>query len=207
MLSDNINDWDFAPCSEPLKCNIESLCNQHTSNITEFICQHTCPGSVEEVYSLAISLQYHIGDIFVLLAELSLEPEKTHYLNMAMQQLENKNILQQSCQAYLHELMDCFYKNGGQVINERLSELEAREIQPFFKRILTNLLLSFDALMSMHLNENLTLEQMLAETHNYTLHSYASWGKLYRHEKISRAFNDLMLLTLVKFNQPQDHHK
>lgn len=202
MLLDKVNGWSAAPCSDSMECNVDSLCSQHSNDIAEFICLHSCPRSVEEVYTLAVSLQYHIGDIFVILAELSLEPEKTTYLNKAMIQLENKNIIQHNCDEYLNGLVISFYKNGGQVLDERLSDGEAREIQPFFKRILSNLLLSYDALLGMHLNENLTLEQMLAEINNYTLHSYASWGKLYRNEKISRAFNELMILTLVKFSQP-----
>ena len=164
----------------------------HNSSIAQFVNAHPFPCSVDEVFSLAISLQYYIGNLYLEMADICHEPQKTEYLDIALQQLENKKTIENNCNDYLNELMDYFYKTGGPIMDDRVSELQSKEIQAFFQRILTNLLTHFDILVDMSFNGSLSLEQMQTEVNYYTLHSYASWGKLYRNVKIQRAFNELM---------------
>ena len=172
-------------------CSSINQLRDHNGSISEFVNLHSCPGSVQEVYALAISLQYYIGNLYLEMADMSPEPPKTQYMNLAMRQLENKNALEKICNDYLNELMDRFYKTGGPIMDDQLSELQLKDIQAFFKRILTNLLLHFDILVDMSFNASLSIEQMLTEINNYTFHTYATLGKLYSDDRIQRAFNVL----------------
>ena len=174
-----------------IACSTNNL-RDHNGSITEFVNLHACPCSVQEVYTLAISLQYYIGNLYLEIADISHEPQKTLYTNLAMRQLETKNDLQRICNDYLNELMYRFYKAGGPIIDDRLSELQLKDIQAFYKRILTNLLLHFDLLVDMSFNGSLSIEQMLTEISDYTFHTYTTLGKLYSDNKIQRAFNELI---------------
>ncbi len=185
-VSEEPNSYSFAIATDVKKLR------DHNGSIAQFVNAHPFPCSVEEVFALAISLQYYIGNLYLEMADICHEPQKTEYLNIAMQQLENKKAIEKSCNDYLNELMDYFYKTGGPIMDDRLNELQSKELQAFFQRILTNLLTHFDILVDMSLNGSLSLEQMRTEVNYYTLHSYSSWSKLYRNVKIQRAFNELM---------------
>lgn len=175
---------------------ISGMSKQSADNgsIAEFVKLHSCPCSVQEVYSLAISLQYYIGNLYLEMADGSQEPQKSQYMSLAMRQLENKKNLQKICNDYLNELMDCYYKTGGPIIDDRLSESQLKDVQAFFQRILTNLLLHYEILVDMSSNGSMSLSQMSAEIDSYTLFTYSTLGKLYSDAKIQRTFNELTKL-------------
>jgi hypothetical protein len=96
----------------------------------------SCPRYMNDVYTLGIDLQYYIGDIYLQMAEISRGDIRSQYKKMAVSELEIKEKIEKINNARLNELLTQFYNNGGQIIEAPLTSDQAKELQPFFNRLL-----------------------------------------------------------------------
>lgn len=145
------------------------------------------PCSVEDVYSLGISLQYFMGDIYLNLAASS-KGQKTIFKNMAMAQLDVKNELQKQVNADLNEKLAYFYNNGGGIIEPPVSEHQAKELNGFFNRIVANYLNQIDVIVTLTAEGSITPSELETEMNNIIIHMYTSLAKLYKADEIKCAF-------------------
>lgn len=165
--------------------------NCRTKAVDELINFGSCPCSVDEVYSLGISLQYYIGDIYLDL-EATQGPQKFLYKKLALNQLDIKEEIAKLANANLNQLLCYFYNNGGPIIEAPVSEEMAKEIQPFFNRIAVNFMNQLDVIVSMASKGNMDPSELESAINNNIIAMYTTMRKLFQVDEIENAFNELI---------------
>jgi hypothetical protein len=72
-----------------------------------------CPRCEDDVYSIAISLQYYTGAKYLELADRNLGAAKGIYTSLAMRQLDIKEAIAKIANDKLNLQLHYFYNNGG----------------------------------------------------------------------------------------------
>jgi hypothetical protein len=85
-----------------------------------------------------------------------------------------------------------FYNNGGPIIEAPVSEQLAKEIQPFFNRIMANLLNQLDVMMNMTANGDISASDLDDSINNNIIAMYTVMSKLFKVDEVKDAFNDLI---------------
>ncbi len=187
-----------------LNCESNSLTKTGSSTINkpdystksaELLNPMSCPRSVEEAYSLGISLQYYIGDIYLTLAG-SITGHKKIFNDIAIAQLDTKNKLQKLANTALNEKLAYFYNNGGCIIEPPVSEIQAKEINGFFNRIVANCLNQIDVIVTMATEGSTPPKELESEINNIIIRMYTSLGKLYQAADIKCAFEAMARCSL-----------
>lgn len=155
-----------------------------------------CPCTVDEVYSMGLSLQDYIGDIYLNLCTLNQGSEKILYQNLAISQTKVRKELEELAKANLNNLLSYFYNNGGQIVEAPVSEQLAKEVQPFFNRIVENFLNDLDVMVNMASKSYMTAHELENGINRHITDMYASMFKLFPVSEIQNAFDELILANM-----------
>lgn len=160
----------------------------------------SCPRCMNDVYSLGISLQYFIGNIYLKLADTNQGNTKNYYEKLALKQLNGKEKIEKLAKAHTNELLSYFYNNGGPIIEPPLSEQEAKEKQPFFNRIINNFLVKLEASLDLNSNSIINPEELENVINSSITELYTNLGKLIQVDEIIQAFDEL--ISIRNGNEP-----
>jgi hypothetical protein len=156
-----------------------------------------CPHCVDEVYSLGISLQNYIGTIYRDSAMVNKGVNKNLFTDLALNQLGIKNKIEKIARCNLDRLLMYFYDNGGPIIEAPVCEESAKEIQPFFDRIVANFLDQVEFLVNKTYKEEMTANSLNTEINNHITSMYIAMGKLFQADEIKNAFSELISIREV----------
>ncbi|MGI5921311.1 MAG: hypothetical protein ACOX6I_06210 [Syntrophomonadaceae bacterium] len=168
------------------KIDLEKLPNYAAANSI------ACPRSADEVYSLGVNLQNYLGDIYLDLSGTSHGSQKVFYSKLAVEQLIGKEEIEKLANYNLNRLLSYFYSNGGPVIEPPLAEEKAREITPFFDRIVTNALYQLDLLVNDAIKEKMEAAELEKAINKNIIELYTSLSNLIPEKEIQDAFNELI---------------
>ena len=149
----------------------------------------SCPRSVEEAYSIGIKLQYLIGDRYLKYAKASKVLKA-----LAIKQLDRKTEIQKLANTNLDEKLAYFYNNGGPIIEPPVSERQAKEINGFFNRIVTNCLNQIDVIISKAVESNDSLKELEGEINRIMIRMLTDLANLYHDDEIRLAFKEMIRL-------------
>ena len=147
---------------------------------------------MNDVYTLGIDLQYYIGDIYLQMAEISRGDIRSQYKKMAVSELEIKEKIEKINNARLNELLTQFYNNGGQIIEAPLTSDQAKELQPFFNRLLDTYFKRLESLLVLAAEGSITPERLDRMINFDTLEMYGNVSKLFKVDEIVQGFNNLI---------------
>lgn len=157
----------------------------------EFMKTEPCPRSVNEVYSLGIRFQGYIVDICLNLESLSKGTQKMQYKTLALEQLDVQAKIEELATDNLNQMLAYFYNNGGLVIDDPVSEKTAREIQPFYDKILNDCLNRLGAMANIASWGNAKADELRNVVNVSGTAMYTTLGKLYRAAEMRDAFSAL----------------
>lgn len=163
----------------------------YSTKSAELIDPMAFPRSVEEIYTMGISLQYYIGDIYLRLAAMNKGAQKNRYNEIAVAQLNVKNEIQKLANAHLNEKLNYFYNNGGPVIEAPISEREAKELNGFFNRIVANYLNQMDVIVTMTAEGSMSSSDLESEINNIIIRMFVSLSNLYQLDDLKQAFHNM----------------
>lgn len=163
----------------------------YSTKSAELIDPMAFPRSVEEIYTMGISLQYYIGDIYLRLAAMNKGTQKNRYNEIAVAQLKVKNEIQKLANAHLNEKLNYFYNNGGPVIEAPISEREAKELNGFFNRIVANYLNQMDVIVTMTAEGSMSSSDLESEINNIIIRMFVSLSNLYQLDDLKQAFHNM----------------
>jgi hypothetical protein len=141
---------------------------------------------------MATGLQYYIGDIYLQMAEISRGDIRSQYKKMAVSELEIKEKIEKINNARLNELLTQFYNNGGQIIEAPLTSDQAKELQPFFNRLLDTYFKRLESLLVLAAEGSITPERLDRMINFDTLEMYGNVSKLFKVDEIVQGFNNLI---------------
>ncbi|HRW12550.1 MAG TPA: hypothetical protein P5549_05450 [Syntrophomonas sp.] len=164
--------------------------NYHTKAAYEMASSLPCPRSAHEVYNVGVSLQYCIRAKYLEIAELL--NDKTYLTDQAAQQLVIKSKIAKLAAFRLNVQLNKFYELGGPIMEDPVSKEMAKDIQPFFKRIMSRFLQSLDESSSRLLTKQISTEEMTAEVKQQITDVYTVMEKLFPVDEITSAFDELI---------------
>jgi len=184
---------DFNQHEETKKAAKKPRRNRSTRTQTEeTVNLGPCPRSADEVYSLGVSLQYYIGDIYLELEALTQGEQRLQYQNLALSQLTVKQEIEKLANENLNRLLWYFYNHGGPVIEAPVTEKMAKEIQPFFNRIAVNFLNQLDVLVRLASKGNMSPSELESTINDGIIDMYATMSMLFNTDEIKDAFSELI---------------
>lgn len=151
-----------------------------------------CPRSMNDVYSLGVSLQYSIGETFLEIAELNQGNKRNLFTQLALKQLDAKAEIENLANANLNRLLAFFYNNGGPVIEPPVTNEQVKEIQPFFNRIMSNFYNQLDDSVQLTSKGSMNVEELDKVINNVLIDMYSTMRKLYQADEIVTAFDELI---------------
>jgi hypothetical protein len=166
------------------KCRTKAAC--------EIVNQVVCLQSVDEVYLLGVKMQDYLGAAYNELAVLSAGPKKKIYSYLAKKQLGAKKEIETLANNNLNKLLQYFYENGGPIIEPPVSEELAREIKPFFKKIMESFLNQVDSLINKAARDEISSSDLEIEVNYQFINMYTAISRLYQAEEIQNTFNELI---------------
>ncbi|MDD3364832.1 MAG: hypothetical protein PHZ03_07625 [Syntrophomonas sp.] len=166
--------------------------NYRSKTSDELVNLELCPRSVDDVYSLGVRLQYYIGAIYLELDAMNQGSKQIPYTSLALRQLEGKEEIEKLVNDNLNRLLWYFYNNGGPIIEAPVSEQVAKELQPFFNRIMANFLNQLDVMVNMTFNGDISAIDLDDSINNNIIAMYTVIAKLFKLDEIKNAFNDLI---------------
>lgn len=155
----------------------------------DLLCLEKFPRSVDEVYSLGISLQNYLEDTY-----LALDAMNKAYNNLALGEQNANEEIRRLANVNLNQLLTYFYNNGGLIIEaqEPVSEQTAKEIRPFFNRIVINFLDQLDIVVSVAAKGNISAEELKELINNNVIKLYTTMTILFPVKEIQTAFTKLI---------------
>ncbi len=153
----------------------------------EILCLEKFTRSVDEVYSWGLSLQNYLGDTY-----LALDAMNKAYKNLALGELNANEEIRRLANANLNQLLTYFYNNGGTIIEAPVSEQTAKEIRPFFNRIVINFLEQLDFAVSTAAKGNISAEELKEAINNNVIELYTTMTTLFPVKEIQTAFTKLI---------------
>jgi hypothetical protein len=175
--------------------------NYQSKTSDELVNLEPCPRSVDDVYSLGVRLQYYIGAIYLELDSLNQGSQQIPYTSLALRQLEGKEAIEKLVNANLNHLLWQFYNSGGAIIEAPVSEQLAKEIQPFFNRIMANFLNHLDVMMSMTVNGDMSASDLDDAINNNIITMYSVLWKLFKDDEMKNAFSELSSIRRAMVNK------
>ncbi|MEA4926226.1 MAG: hypothetical protein VB084_13060 [Syntrophomonadaceae bacterium] len=153
-----------------------------------------CPRSVDQVYSLGVRIQYHIGEIYLELERLNQGNAKSHYKALALRQLDGKDEIEKLANINLNHLLTYFYNNGGPIIEPPVSEEMVQEMRPFYIRLSENFLKQMDFIVNLASKGRMTITEIESTIDHSVSELYLTMSMLFPIEEIKDAFNDLIMV-------------
>lgn len=163
----------------------------------DILCLEKFPRSVNEVYSLGMSLQNYLEESY-----LALDAMNKAYKNLALGEQNANEEIRRLANANLNQLLTYFYNNGGQIIEDQaaVSEQTAKEIRPFFNRIVINFLDQLDIVVSVAAQGNISSEELKELINNNIIKLYTTMTFLFPVEEIQTAFAKLINIRKTVYN-------
>ena len=171
---------------------MQRMSNYSYENVNDVSKTITCPRYSNDVYALGVNLQYYIGDMYLQLAEISQGEVKSQFKRMAVNELEIKQQIQQKNNAYLNELLSYFYNNGGKIIEAPLASEQAKEIHPFFNRIINTFIKRLESWVVLAAEGTVTPDQLDSMISYDIIEMYGNMCKLFKVDEIDKAFEALI---------------
>ncbi len=153
-----------------------------------------CPRNVSHVYALGVRLQNYIVDRYLELAATQ-QCMGASCEALAGQRLESKKQIESMANHHLNQLLTYFYDNGGPVIEDPVSEQEARLILPFFSRIMTNFEKHLHSILIKAVAQKISSDQLQASINGMLVSTYSAISDLYQNQDMQSAFMDLSELS------------
>jgi hypothetical protein len=166
--------------------------NYRSRTSYELVNLEPCPRSVDDVYALGIRLQYYIGAVYLELDGLNKGSNDKTYINLAIRQLEGKDLIEKLVNDNLNRLLGRFYNEYSEFDEYPVSEQVADKIQPFFNRVMANLLYQLDVMMNMTAKGDISSDDLEDSINNNMIALYTVLGKLFQAEEIKNSFNELI---------------
>jgi hypothetical protein len=153
----------------------------------DILCLEKFPRSVDEVYSLGISLQNYLGETYLTAMNKA-------YDNLALGEQNANEEIRRLVNTNLNQLLTYFYNNGGLFIETPapVSEQTAKEIRPFFNRIIINFLDQLDIVVSVAAKGNISSEELKELINNNVIKLYTTMTILFPVKEIQTAFTKLI---------------
>lgn len=152
-----------------------------------------CPRSVEDVYSLGISLQNYISSLYLELSEMNKGNKKT-FANQVVTQIVIKKEIEKLAKDNLNELLAYFYENGGPIIEPPLSEQAAQELQPNINRIVNGFLNQVDLILDKASQSDMNASDLDNEINRQIIIMFTAMIKLIKNDAMQNAFGELISL-------------
>lgn len=166
--------------------------NYHTKAAYELANSHPCPRSASDVYSLGVSLQYCIRAKYIEIDSLKRSIDKTFLVDLAAKQLAIKTEIEKQAKYNLNILLQKFYNDGGQIMEDPVSTQMVKDIQPFFNRITSNFLQSLDETAHQTAMGKLSVKEMETEVNHRLTELYNALGRMFQATEIESVFTDLI---------------
>lgn len=157
----------------------------------EIVNPMSCPRCVEDVYSLGIELQNYVGNTYLDLARQSREPQKSILNKMAARKFDSKDKISSLINADLNQALAYFYENGGPVMDPPVTDLDVKDIYPFFHKTISNFFSQLDAMVYVMGKGEMSTSELEHETYNYIIGLFTILGRLYQATAIREAFDEL----------------
>lgn len=154
-----------------------------------------CPRNVNQVYSLGITLQEYIEASYLELAGMKQCPEKDLCTSLAEKQVESKQQVDVLRLANFNRLLTYFYDNGGPVIEDPVSDTQARMIMPFFTRIISNFEKHVNSVLLSAIKGKTPAKNLEACVNGILISTYSALSDLYEDKSIQNAFMELVNVT------------
>lgn len=155
-----------------------------------------CPRCAEEVYSLGVKLMDYLGQTYMDLAGDIREPQRTTLLRLANRYFENKSVITNLINADLNRELGYFYEHGGPVMKPPVTELNIKDIQPFFNKTISNFFSQSDAMVYITGKGEMSISELERETYQYIIGLYNILGRLYQVAEVREAFSDLVRIEM-----------
>jgi hypothetical protein len=152
----------------------------------------TCPRTALDVYSFSLVLYDYLIRNFTDLA--SQIKGRDMFSDLIARYDRQKKEVNELINAELNCSLAWFYENGGAVIEPPVSELELKDIQPFFNKTLANFYSQLDAMIYVMGQGKMTVAELEEETHNYVAGLFTILRRFYQEAEVSQAFNELILI-------------
>lgn len=154
-----------------------------------------CPRNINDVYGLGVRLHNYILDRYLELAALDNWSEKSLCENLAGEQLKGRQQIESMAEYNLNRMLTYFYNNGGPVIEDPVSEMEARLILPFFTRIMVNFEKHVHALLMSAIKGQTLTRHIEASINGMLISTYSAISDLYQNADMQDAFMELADVT------------
>lgn len=157
-----------------------------------------CPRCAEEVYSLAIELNDYLGQTYMDLAGRTREPQRSMLKKLATKCFEKKSDITNAINDDLNRELAYFYEHGGPVIEPPVTEVNIKDIQPFFNKSASNFFSQLDAMVYVTGKGEMSVTELERETCNYTVGLFTILGRLYQAAEVREAFGELVRIEMSK---------
>lgn len=163
--------------------------NYNTRAAYELASSLPCPQSVNDVYNLGISLHYCVRARYLEIAELL--NDKTFLLDLAAQQLDIKAEIEKLAVYNTNVQLSKFYAQGGPIMEHPIDNAAAKQIQPFFSRIVSRFLVTLDELVNQVLTRKISALEMPAAVNQQMAETYENMQKMFQDQEMADAFEEL----------------
>jgi hypothetical protein len=155
--------------------------------------QVACPRSVEDVYSLGISLQNYISSLYLELSESKTKSKKS-FTRLMVKQVMIKKEIEKRAKDNLNQLLTYFYENGGPIIEPPLSEETASDLQPYINFIVNDFLNHLHTILDQAADENVSASDIDDQVDRQIIMMFRAMGKLVKNDKMQNAFDEIINL-------------
>lgn len=166
--------------------------NYQSKAAYELAMSQPCPRTVNDVYSLGVSLQYCIRAKYMELNGLLPGKDSPILVEQATKQLALKTEIEKQAKYKLNILMGEFYDHGGPLMEDPVSKDLAKDIRPFFQRHISRFLQSLDEIIQQAAQGKITAEGAVSIVNLQIAEMYTAIGRMFRIEEIESAFHDLI---------------
>jgi hypothetical protein len=154
----------------------------------------TCPRSAGDVYSFGLVLYDYLTRNYTDLANQI--KDQNRFLDLTARYNRQKKDVNELINNDLNHSLACFYETGGAVIEPPVSQLDLKDIQPFFNKTLANFYSQLDAMLYVMGKGKMTVAELEEETHNYVVGLFTILRRFYQAPEVRQAFNELIQIEI-----------
>ncbi len=173
---------------------LERTLNYRNNAVNDVVKTISCPRYMNDVYTIGTDLQDYIVGSYLELAEMNHGDLKIQYRKMAAEQIEVKQNIKDISMARLNESLWHFYNDGGPVTELPVSNLEAKEKQPFFNRIKDNFFENVQDSLALAADGSISSGKLESIINYNVIAMYINMSKLFNVDEMTQAFNQLIVI-------------